>query len=76
MGEQVFWLQITDKQGVVVPITPGRGLEVEFIAACEAAIVSRGVGFLKSEATVRQAVREGITSVLRDLKAQTRFYAA
>lgn len=67
----LFLLQISDRNGVVVRFAAGGHVERDFIAICTAAIVKRGVGFLKTEAVVKQAIEDGITQAIRDLKMET-----
>lgn len=71
MGEPVFLLQIVDRQGSVVRLPGGGVLERDLIDACTRAIVARGVGVLRTEAHVRQAITDGITDTIRALKRET-----
>ena len=68
---QIFWLQITDKNGHVIELVPGGRLEVEFISTCAEAICRQGVGLFKTTTQVRAAVTTGITEVLYQLKQRT-----
>ena len=68
---QIFWLQITDKNGHVIELVPGGRLEVEFVAACAEAICRQGVGLFKTTKHVQSAVTTGITEVLYRLKQRT-----
>lgn len=68
----IFLLQIVDGHGVVVRLPGGTKLEQDLVGAFTEAIASRGVGYFKSEATVKRAIREGITETIRLLKAETR----
>jgi len=73
-----FYLQIADADGT--PITsPARplkarhgSLDLPLIEACEAEIVKRGVGFWKTEAEVRAAIREGMAAAIQQLKEDYR----
>lgn len=71
MGDPLFLLQIVDQQGRVVRLPGGGALERDLIAACTESIVARGVGFGRSEAHVRQAIRDGMTEAIRALKRET-----
>lgn len=68
---QLFRLQIAFMDGTVVNIPPGGPLEVALVDECVKAISAKGIGFLKSEATVKAAIREGICDVVTALKQRT-----
>lgn len=68
----LFWLQIVDAQGKVVTLPGGGKLERDLIEACTERIVTKGVGLFRTEAQVRQAIREGIADAMRDLKLETK----
>lgn len=54
-----------------MPFAAGGQLERDLVQAITTEIMSRGVGFFKTEAMVRKAVEEGIEKVLYDLKRAT-----
>ena len=70
----LYWLQIVDADGVPVlpPVRPVKGrhgsLELPLIEACEAAIIKQGVGVFRTEAHVRQAIRDGMAAAIQSLK--------
>ena len=69
-----FLLQIVDADAphAVVRLPAGGALERDLVEACTAAIVAKGVGVLKTEAHVREAIRSGLTEALTALKRETR----
>lgn len=69
-----FLLQIVDvdEPHAVVRLPAGGLLERDFIETCVTAITAKGVGFGKTEAQVRQAIRDGITETIAALKWETR----
>lgn len=71
MGEPLFLLQIVDRQGAVVRLPGGGRLERDLVDACTRVIVSKGVGVFRTEAHVREAIREGMTEAIRALKRET-----
>lgn len=75
MATPMFLLQIVESrapQHALVRFPGGGPLEAEFIGRCTEAIVRRGVGFLRSEAHVRQAIADGITEAVLTLKQESR----
>lgn len=66
-----FFLQIVDKDGHIVTMPGGGRLEANLIEACTAAIVSKGVGFFKTEAQVKLAISKGLQEAISNLKRQT-----
>jgi hypothetical protein len=66
----VYLLQIVDAEHphAVVQFPGGGRAEVDLIEACVAKILPKRVGLLRSEAHVRQAITEGITEAIRELK--------
>jgi len=66
--ESVYRLQIVRPDGSRVRWRPGGVEELNFIAACSERICAKGVGFLKTEATVKRAIQEGIEEALNSLK--------
>lgn len=66
-----FWLQVVDREGVVVKTPFGAPMERDLIRACTEAIVAKGVGVLKTEAQVKRAIEAGITETVRSLKHDT-----
>lgn len=73
MSNPLFLLQIVEASAphVVVRLPAGGRLERDLVEACTRAIVSKGVGFFRTEAHVRQAIAEGITEAIRALKQDT-----
>lgn len=69
--EPLFYLQIAHPDGTVVRTHGGGALERDFVAACTENIAVRGVGFFKTEAQVRTAIRDGIADTIRQLKWET-----
>lgn len=69
----MFLLQIVTPDGMVVRFPGGGPLEREFVDTCVATIVAKGVGALKSQATVAANIRDGITEAIYALKADTRY---
>jgi hypothetical protein len=68
-----FRMQIVDTvTGDVVEYEPGRRVETEFVSDCINRIVAQGVGFFKTEATVKAAVEAGIKEAIFELKTQVR----
>lgn len=67
----VFLLQIVKPDGSVVQLPAGGKLERDLIQVCTAAIVSKGVGFWKTESQVKAAIEAGIAEAIRDLKFET-----
>jgi hypothetical protein len=71
MPRPVFYLQIVDRDGIVVEPFPGGGaLERDLIDACTRAILAKGVGF-KPSAHVEQDIRDGMAEAILDLKRET-----
>jgi len=66
--ESLYRLQIVRADGSRVRWRPGGLEELDFIAACVDCICAKGVGFLKTEATVKRAIQEGIEETLNSLK--------
>lgn len=72
MNIPVYMLQIVDAQGGRVAKFPSGGaVEKELIGSCTEAIVAKGVGMFRTEATVRAAIAEGIEETIHDLKRKT-----
>ena len=72
MAEPRFLIQIVEADtGAVVTLPGGGRLERELIAACTQAIVAQRVGVFRTEAHVRQAITDGITQTIRELKRET-----
>lgn len=67
----IFFLQIAYPDGRVVQLPAGGALERDLIDVCTRAIVKRGVGVFKTEAQVTQAIRDGITEAILDLKRES-----
>lgn len=69
-----FLLQIAEGEApfAVARFPAGGALERDFVAACTEAIVRRRVGFFRTEAQVKQAISDGITAAILDLKEDTR----
>ncbi len=73
MGVTLFYLQIANvKTGDVVTLPGGSRLETDLIAACVDEVLKRKVGFFRTENHVKQAVEEGMTTVIHNLKRETR----
>lgn len=70
--EPTFKLQIVYPDGKALPFTAGSSFECNLIASCKAAILKRGVGFLRTEATVAQAIDEGMQEAILALKRNAR----
>jgi hypothetical protein len=66
----MFLLQIVYPDGAVVRLPAGGKLELQLIDELTAAIVDRGVGFLKTEAHVEADIRDGLKSGLLAFKKQ------
>jgi hypothetical protein len=66
-----FWLQVVDRDGVVVKMPFGAPMERDLIRACTEAIVAKGVGVFRTEAQVKSAIEAGITETVRALKHET-----
>ena len=73
MPEPPFYLQIADKDGVVIRTHAGGRHEADFINLCVQAILPRGVGFLKTQTAVEQAIRDGLTAAIHGLKIDNPF---
>ena len=67
----IFWLQIVDTDGRVATLPGGGKLEQDLIASMTNAIVAKGVGFFKTEASVRVAIAAGITDTINEIKQKT-----
>ena len=72
-----YRVQIVHEDGTLVTRFPPGGyppgkdtLEADFIEACVAQIVAKGVGFFRTAPTVEQRIREGLGEALYQLKAQ------
>lgn len=65
-----FKLQIIYPDGSALPFVAGREnpFEIDLKAALKAAILKRGVGFLKTEAQVGIAIDDGFDEALMTLK--------
>lgn len=64
-----YRLQIVREDGVAVRFRPGaRSEEGDLIGAVTARIVAKGVGFGKTEAQVKDAIRSGFDEVFTGLK--------
>jgi hypothetical protein len=71
MSEPEFYLQIVDRDGVIAKFPGGGHLETQLIDDITHAVMSKGVGFFKTEAAVESALRDGMREVLRALKRKT-----
>jgi hypothetical protein len=68
----LFLLQVVRNGSTKAVQLPGGGkMEIDLIDACTEAIVRRKVGYFRSEAHVRQAIKAGITETIDNLKLQT-----
>jgi hypothetical protein len=68
-----YRLQIVFADGSKVRLRPGRqDEEGDLITACVNRIVSKGVGVFRTEASVKQAIEEGLREVFLDLKRGVR----
>ena len=70
-----YRLQIVDDQDCVIMCgLPGaqQPFEVDLIARCIETIAARGIGVLRTDKQVRQAIRDGIAEVLRTYKIAVR----
>jgi len=69
-----FYLQIVNAEGepLTSPFRPLKrrhgSLDIPLIEACEEKIMAKGVGLFKTEAQVRQAIREGMADAIQSLK--------
>ena len=72
-SEAPFYLQIVDTAGVVIRTRAGGKHEADLIETFVKHIVPHGIGFLKTEAAVTQAIRNGIAEAIWDLKIQDPF---
>ena len=72
-----FRLQIVYEDGAMLRGEPGRGgaFEIDLRGAIRSAILSRGVGLFRSEASVSKAIEEGIEEALMGLKSRARLVA-
>lgn len=68
----MFLLQIVYPNGEVVQLPAGGRLEMALVDEIVAGAKDRGIGFLKTEAQVERALREGIAQALYNFKVQTR----
>ena len=71
----LYLLQIVDAREphAVVRIPAGGPLERDLVQVCTDAIVSKGVGFFKTEGQVRRAIEAGMTEAILALKRESRF---
>lgn len=69
----MFKLQIVNQDGELARFPGGGPLEREFVEACVAALVAKGVGIFRTENHVAIDCREAITEVIYALKADTRY---
>jgi hypothetical protein len=73
MSTPLFYLQIANvTTGDVVTLPGGGKLEADLIEACTTEALKRGVGFFRTEAHVREAIKEGFVAVISNLKRETR----
>lgn len=70
--KRLFYLQILDAQTGEVAVFRERRLEREFVEACVTAIAAKGVGVFRTEAAVKQAIRDGMEEAIHDLKHDTK----
>ena len=66
----MFLISIIKTDGTRVRLRPGGRGEREFISTATAAILAKGVGFLKTEAHVKAAIEQGLTETLLALKSE------
>jgi len=71
MSDPIFFLQIVDKNGRVAHLPGGGPLEVNLHEVITKAIMSKGVGFFKTEKSVERSIREGIREAILNLKMET-----
>lgn len=67
-SEPVFYLQLADSEGRIAQYRAGGKAEIDFIEACVAATIKRGVGVGRTEAHVAQDMRDGIAEAILSLK--------
>ena len=67
----LFLLQIVRPDGTKVRLPGGGELEKNLIEYCTKAICRRPVGIFRTQAQVRQAIVDGLTEALNDLKRET-----
>jgi hypothetical protein len=74
MSQPMFLLQIVSTSDGHIATFPGGGeLEADFVLSATEAIVKRGVGVLKTQKQVEQAIRDGLTEAIMALKRQSRY---
>lgn len=66
--DPVFRLQLVYADGTSLLFDGGSAFERDLIRVCREAIMARGVGVLKTEKHVAQAITEGMTAAIMDLK--------
>lgn len=65
-----FVIRVERADGESVELIPGGHGERDFIAACTAAIVAKGVGVFRTEAQVKAAILGGIHDAFLAVKAE------
>lgn len=73
MSNPVFYLQIVNRNGIVVNLPGGGPLEADLIELIIMHVVAKGVGFWKTEKQVTQALKDGIKDAIFSLKDQTKY---
>lgn len=68
-----FYIQISDADGRIITTRTGGKHERDLIESFVEAIVANKVGVFRTEAHVKQAIRDGITKAISDLKIKNPF---
>lgn len=65
-----FRICITHADGDVVYLRPGSTGERDLVAAITKHVVSKGVGFFRTQARVEEAIAQGVADALYALKSE------
>lgn len=68
-----FYLQIADENGAVVKTRYGGAHERLLIDSIVEKVISKGVGFFRSQADVEMKLRDAITEVISEIKIKNPF---
>lgn len=71
MSKPLFKLQLVYPDGTPLTFEAGSRFERDLVEEIVRKVMSKGVGFLKTEAHVRKDIEEGIKEAIWELKAET-----
>ncbi len=67
-----FQITITRTDHKPVTFRPGGGHERDLVNAIVTKVISKGVGFFKTEAKVKEAIQQSLEEILYELKSEVK----